>query len=41
VRATAADHYRFETLVTNIVTSAPFQMARSPAPPAIKSAKAN
>jgi hypothetical protein len=41
VRATAADNYRFETLVTNIVTSAPFQMARSPAPPAIKSAKAN
>jgi len=41
VRATAADNYRFETLVTNIVTNAPFQMARSPAPPAIKSAKAN
>jgi hypothetical protein len=41
VRATAADNYRFETLVTNIVTSAPFQMARSPAPPSIKSAKAN
>ena len=38
VRAAASDHYRFETLVTNIVTSAPFQMARSPAPPTLKSA---
>jgi hypothetical protein len=38
VRAAAADNYRFQTLVMDIVTSPPFQMARSPAPVAVKSA---
>jgi hypothetical protein len=38
VRASAADNYRFETLVMNIVTSTSFQMARAPAPVDVKSA---
>jgi hypothetical protein len=38
VRASAADNYRFETLVMNIVTSSSFQMARAPAPVDLKSA---
>jgi hypothetical protein len=38
VRAAAADNYRFQTLVMDIVTSPPFQMARAPAPVDVKSA---
>jgi hypothetical protein len=38
VRASAADNYRFETLVTRIVSGPEFQMARAGAPPALKSA---
>jgi hypothetical protein len=38
VRAAAADNYRFQTLVMDIVASPPFQMARSPAPVDVKSA---
>jgi len=38
VRAAATDNYRFQTLVMDIVTSSPFQMARSPAPVDVKSA---
>jgi hypothetical protein len=38
VRATAADDYRFETLVLNIVNSPEFQRARAAAPVDVKSA---
>jgi len=38
VRAAAADNYRFETLVLNIVNSPEFQRARSGAPVDVKSA---
>jgi hypothetical protein len=38
VRATAADNYRFESLVLNIVNSPEFQRARSAAPAGVKSA---
>jgi hypothetical protein len=38
VRAAAADDYRFETLVMQIVTSPEFQMARSPVPGGLKTA---
>ncbi len=38
VRATAVDDYRFESLVTNIVTSNVFRMQRSSAPEGLKSA---
>ena len=38
VRATAADHYKFESLVMKIVASPEFQMARSPVPGGLKTA---
>jgi hypothetical protein len=38
VRSAAADNYRFETLVMNIVTSPEFQMARSGVPAGLKTA---
>ena len=38
VRAAAADNYRFETLVLNIVNSPEFQRARSAAPADVKTA---
>lgn len=40
VRATAADNYRFESLVMQIVTSPEFQMARVPVPGGLKTASA-
>jgi hypothetical protein len=38
VRATAADNYRFESLVMKIVSSPEFQMARLPVPGGLKTA---